>query len=1142
MRPDLAEIAARATLYRPQGCEWTHVCRVGVLRFFYRLDGSSAAPARPEAAYREGIPDYVLSLAGLFEEAYRIFTEELGLADPLVSGRLAAEGVKHLDFVFDDIPKQRGIVPGRTVPAEACLREAGEEMRGRSLRIRLHRDLIENTATPVHELFHVFQYGYAPFTNAWFMEGLARWSQNLTHTRAPKEERLPSSPDEVDALLERAHDAEYFWRRLFSFCDGRTLVRSLFEAAAGEAEKMQRKPGFVWDRMRKRSPRNDAVLLRILVETVRRRCAERPEELETFLRACDAWDAQPPLPADVLTRFLRVLKKAAPEAVAESEEGVFECPVFDEKRCRLLLPELDLSRLDRFELDALNPLRRLDGKLILEGSRIEALNGFNDLRSVGGLRIRQSSRLRRILGFNALEKTAFLEIQKNPVLEVIAGFNLLFLRTEEMPGPLRITGNPALTSVRFLRGLKRTGSSLYLHHNALESLEGLEALETVGASLSLSSNRLTSLRPLSRLRKVGGMLGVAYNRLRTLAGLENLEQVKTVRWNGRKRTLAFHGNPALDDIRALAGVRSGDAEMIVLAGTRCPAVRPGWDSPFFRHRFRVYGENETLQRNKAELFDMRGGPIRVLFSKTGPGWVSALKSHSWLDARFLTFESPEAIIGYCYEHAVTTVLPIGIPAQLKATRFFIRLRDAGLKLLVTPENTLAVLKDKERFYGFMRERGWESCLPERFSPGGEMRFPLIVKPRIASGGKGSRIVFSAEELTPDDEALLAEEYIPGGEEYATNILFVNGEAVAHASYRKKAKTSVYILGQGESDQKHIVSEPCETPFLPFFETVLRAADFCGICCVDYKVRNGEPKIFEINARLGFTLAGMTEAFRRVLTRYEKYAAVFPKPRILFGENWKKATSRCDWMEAFHEKFDDADRLLQYACRHGIRVLFGNNYATQKRIGKQAGALRAGGMYFIVNPKETLAVLVDKRRFDDRMREAGLGGYTARLYASRDAAEYPCVVKPSSGGAGRGVRIAEGPEEIGEEDLLLTEYLPGTEEYATSVFYRDGALLHHRTYRKTAPHEPYVLQQERKVSVSACETPFPELFARIVRALHGDRGYCLCSFNYKIVDGKPKIFEINPRTGYTLAQHPEDFREFMACYLREAMREGSLYEK
>ena len=264
-----------------------------------------------------------------------------------------------------------------------------------------------------------------------------------------------------------------------------------------------------------------------------------------------------------------------------------------------------------------------------------------------------------------------------------------------------------------------------------------------------------------------------------------------------------------------------------------------------------------------------------------------------------------------------------------------------------------------------------------------------------------------------------------------------------------------------------------------------------------------------------------------------------RPRVLFSYNWKKATAKCYWMDAFHMKWIKPEALLDYCYSNDITLLFANNYSAQMWLVKNGNILREREIQFIVNRIETLRLFIDKQRFTRQMEDAGYGDFVSKEYSIDDPV-FPCIVKPYSGGAGRGIFIAYSVEDIprSQEKIMLTEYLPGAQEYATTFFLKKGELIFERTYLKQAKHEPYILQTESSVDVKKVETPFLPLLEEIVNKLDGGEEYCLCSINYKIVGDTLKIFEINPRPGYTLAQHSEDFKNFMAHYISEASGEKS----
>ena len=64
--------------------------------------------------------------------------------------------------------------------------------------------------TPAHELFHLYQYGYAVFKQRWYLEGMARWMENAF--RAPEKRVSPlAEPSGCESNFSRGYGAANFW-------------------------------------------------------------------------------------------------------------------------------------------------------------------------------------------------------------------------------------------------------------------------------------------------------------------------------------------------------------------------------------------------------------------------------------------------------------------------------------------------------------------------------------------------------------------------------------------------------------------------------------------------------------------------------------------------------------------------------------------------------------------------------------------------------------------------------------------------------------------------------------------------------------------------------------------------------------------
>ena len=145
-------------------------------------------------------------------------------------------------------------------------------------------------------------------------------------------------------------------------------------------------------------------------------------------------------------------------------------------------------------------------------------------------------------------------------------------------------------------------------------------------------------------------------------------------------------------------------------------------------------------------------------------------------------------------------------------------------------------------------------------------YPYILKKRIDQWGVNSHVVIS-----PDDEIALAQkisdmdyfcqEYIFGQVEYATHAVCSKGRIVRAETIEDLFDKEVFIRGR----EPNCGRSNCPCPFLGLFEQILASIGLEGLCCINYKVNNGRPMIFEINPRFGATLAPLFAEFIAYLT-------------------------------------------------------------------------------------------------------------------------------------------------------------------------------------------------------------------------------------------------------------------------------------
>ena len=158
-------------------------------------------------------------------------------------------------------------------------------------------------------------------------------------------------------------------------------------------------------------------------------------------------------------------------------------------------------------------------------------------------------------------------------------------------------------------------------------------------------------------------------------------------------------------------------------------------------------------------------------------------------------------------------------------------------------------------------------------------------------------------------------------------------------------------------------------------------------------------------------------------------------------------------------------------------------------------------------------------------EARWPDYQPRRFTTLKQVEYPCVIKPVAGCGCVGVAIIESQEALLEalesrwlagEDLVIQAFVPGDRDQVTHAMCAEGKILWECSFDK-----PRCLHPPVAVADVGAETRLIATAPRVrtlLRELVADLGYSgpLCA-DYRICEGVPMIFEINPRFGGSLME-------------------------
>jgi len=203
----------------------------------------------------------------------------------------------------------------------------------------------------------------------------------------------------------------------------------------------------------------------------------------------------------------------------------------------------------------------------------------------------------------------------------------------------------------------------------------------------------------------------------------------------------------------------------------------------------------------------------------------------------------------------------GLDAELPVlARAAERFQAAGVTVLVSTPEVVGIADDKLATARFLRENGF--CAPRTVLASAqaarEMPFPFVLKPRRdGTRSKGVTLVrndaeFASVLRTQALEDMVAQEYIEG-DEYTCGTINRDGRCVGSIVMKR-------ILRDGDTYKAFVVEDP---RLHGHVHAVAERLQPFGACNFQFRLRDGIPYIFEINARCSGTtysraLAGFNE--------------------------------------------------------------------------------------------------------------------------------------------------------------------------------------------------------------------------------------------------------------------------------------------
>lgn len=161
---------------------------------------------------------------------------------------------------------------------------------------------------------------------------------------------------------------------------------------------------------------------------------------------------------------------------------------------------------------------------------------------------------------------------------------------------------------------------------------------------------------------------------------------------------------------------------------------------------------------------------------------------------------------------------------------------------------------------------------------------------------------------------------------------------------------------------------------------------------------------------------------------------------------------------------------------------------------------------------------EKYRFNQALIENGYDDFIPKMDKPQS---YPYILKKKIDEWGKNTHIISDIEQeqffsdiLDHPDYFCQQLIPGASEYATHILFKDDKVVCSMNIKYLFKTEHPIKGKDIPIYENICQCSYLEEFSSILK-LVGFEG--LCCVNYKVIDNRPLIIEINPRFGGSLCR-------------------------
>ena len=170
-------------------------------------------------------------------------------------------------------------------------------------------------------------------------------------------------------------------------------------------------------------------------------------------------------------------------------------------------------------------------------------------------------------------------------------------------------------------------------------------------------------------------------------------------------------------------------------------------------------------------------------------------------------------------------------------------------------------------------------------------------------------------------------------------------------------------------------------------------------------------------------------------------------------------------------------------------------------------------------KESILLCDNKFLFNQMLINKGFEKYIPKMNGN---IHYPYILKKNVDIFGNNSHIIYNSLDEKKHSKILIdsnyfkqELISESNEYATHILFKNHKIIYALNIKYVFEIEFPIKGKDKPIYTKICSCPYLDLFSSILELIDFEG---LCCFNYKISNDIPKIFEINPRFGGSLARY------------------------